>query len=87
MPRLACLLPAEGRKQARCLCMMNFTELPSVPPGRLAPFTDQLRLAVATYLAWFKGSPPRLLSSPLKPSPRLTAPVPGRRPKVPASEG
>jgi hypothetical protein len=45
--------------------MMNFTELPSVPPDRLAPFTDQLRLAVATYLAWFKGSPPRLLSSPL----------------------
>jgi hypothetical protein len=44
--------------------MMNLTELPSVPPGRLAPFTDQLRLAVATYLAWIKGSPPRLLSSP-----------------------
>ncbi len=32
------------------------TPVPSVPPDRLAPVTDQLRLAVATYLAWFKGS-------------------------------
>ena len=32
---------------------MTFTELPSDPPG---PFTDQLRLAVAAYLARFKGS-------------------------------
>jgi site-specific recombinase XerD len=36
--------------------MMNFTELPSVPSDRLAPFTDQLRLAVAAYLARFQGS-------------------------------
>jgi site-specific recombinase XerD len=36
--------------------MMNFTELASVPSDRLAPFTDQLRLAVAAYLARFKGS-------------------------------
>ena len=35
--------------------MMNFTELASVPPDP-APFTDQLRLAVAAYLARFKGS-------------------------------
>ena len=34
---------------------MNFTELASVPPDP-APFTDQLRLAVAAYLARFKGS-------------------------------
>jgi integrase/recombinase XerD len=36
--------------------MMNFTELPSVPSNDLVPFTDQLRLAVAAYLARFKGS-------------------------------
>ena len=35
---------------------MTFTELASVPSGPLAPFTDQLRLAVAAYLARFKGS-------------------------------
>ena len=36
--------------------MTNFTELPSVPSDRLVPFTDRLRLAVAAYLARFKGS-------------------------------
>ncbi len=36
--------------------MMTFTELASVPSDPLAPFTDQLRLAVAAYLARFKGS-------------------------------
>ena len=35
--------------------MMTFTELASVPSHPLAPFTDQLRLAVAAYLARFKG--------------------------------
>jgi len=35
--------------------MMNFTELASVPSDRPIPFTDQLRLAVAAYLARFKG--------------------------------
>jgi integrase/recombinase XerD len=35
--------------------MMNFTDLASVPSHPLAPFTDQLRLAVAAYLARFKG--------------------------------
>jgi integrase/recombinase XerD len=45
-----------GRQQAQCLGMTNFTELPSVPSDRLVPFTDQLRLAVAAYLARFKGS-------------------------------
>jgi integrase/recombinase XerD len=41
---------------AQCLGMMTSTELASVPSDRLAPFTDQLRLAVAAYLARFKGS-------------------------------
>jgi integrase/recombinase XerD len=35
--------------------MMNSTELPSVSSDRLVPVTDQLRLAVAAYLARFKG--------------------------------
>lgn len=36
--------------------MMNFTEVPPVSSDRLVPVTDQLRLAVAAYLARFKGS-------------------------------
>ena len=35
---------------------MNFTDLASVPSHPPAPFTDRLRLAVAAYLARFKGS-------------------------------
>jgi integrase/recombinase XerD len=36
--------------------MTNRPELPSVSSDRLVPFTDRLRLAVAGYLARFKGS-------------------------------
>ncbi len=36
--------------------MTNSAELPSVPSAHLVPLTDQLRLAVAAYLARFKGS-------------------------------
>jgi len=36
--------------------MMTFSDLASVPSDPPAPFTDQLRLAVAAYLARFKGS-------------------------------
>jgi integrase/recombinase XerD len=36
--------------------MTNFTQLPFVPSDHLVPFTDPLRLAVAAYLARFKGS-------------------------------
>ena len=36
--------------------MMSFTDLPSVPSDHLVPFTDQLRLAVAAYLARFTGA-------------------------------
>ena len=36
--------------------MMNFSDLASLPSDRLVPVTDQLRLAVAAYLARFKGS-------------------------------
>jgi integrase/recombinase XerD len=40
----------------QCLGMMSSTDLSCVPSDHLAPFTDQLRLAVAAYLARFKGS-------------------------------
>jgi hypothetical protein len=36
--------------------MMTFTSLPSVPPDHMVPFTNQLRLAVAAYLARFKSA-------------------------------
>ena len=36
--------------------MTTFSDLASVPSDPLVPFTDQLRLAVAAYLARFKGS-------------------------------
>jgi len=45
-----------GEEQPQCQIMTNFTDLASVPSDRPAPFTDQLRLAVAAYLARFKGS-------------------------------
>ena len=47
---------AESRCSLQCRGMMTFTELASAPSHPLAPFTDQLRLAVAAYLARFKGS-------------------------------
>ena len=36
--------------------MKTLTELTSAPSDLPAPYTDQLRLAVAAYLARFKGS-------------------------------
>jgi integrase/recombinase XerD len=45
-----------GRMQAQCLGMMTFTELSPVLSDSLVPFTDLLRLAVAAYLARFKGA-------------------------------
>jgi uncharacterized protein YciW len=36
--------------------MMSFTDLAPVPADRPAPFTDQLRLTVAAYLARFTGA-------------------------------
>ena len=36
--------------------MMTFTELAPAPGDPPEPFTDRLRLAVAAYLARFKGS-------------------------------
>ena len=45
-----------GRMQAQCLGMMTSPELSSAPSDRPMVFTEQLRLAVAAYLARFKGS-------------------------------
>src|SRR5215472_9278752 len=42
---------------AQCLGMMTFTDLASVPADPLAPFPDQLRLAVAAYLARSRAPP------------------------------
>ena len=36
--------------------MMNFIDLASIPSDDPAPFADQFRLAVAAYLARFKGA-------------------------------
>ena len=46
--------------------MTNFTQLPSVPSDHLVPFTDQLRLAGAAYLARFKGSSRESTASDLR---------------------
>jgi hypothetical protein len=48
-------LPGAGG-QLQCLSMTDFTELASAPSDPPVPFTDQLRLAVAAYLARFTGS-------------------------------
>jgi hypothetical protein len=56
MPRPARSWLRGGRQQAQYLGMMNFPDLASLPSHRPATLTDQLRLAVAAYLARFKGS-------------------------------
>jgi integrase len=55
LPRLVPFV-ASRPEQAQCLGMMSFPELQSGSSDHLEPFTDQLRLAVAAYLARFKGS-------------------------------
>ena len=44
------------RDPAQCQGMMTFTELAPAASDPPEPFTDRLRLAVAAYLARFKGS-------------------------------
>jgi integrase/recombinase XerD len=56
LPRLVRSRFCGGGMRAQCLGMMTFAELPSVPSDHSVPFTDQLRLAVAAYLARFKGA-------------------------------
>jgi hypothetical protein len=56
--------------------MTTFTQLAPASSDRPEPFTDRLRLAVAAYLARFKGSSRELMQPA---SPRLK---PGRRPAL-----
>ena len=56
MPRPVRFGLCRGGAAGECLVMMTFTSLPSVLSGHPVPFTDQLRLAVAAYLARFKGA-------------------------------
>jgi hypothetical protein len=51
MPRLARL-----RDRAQCRTMMSYNELVPAQASALAPHPDRLRLAVAAYLALFKGT-------------------------------
>ena len=44
------------RVPVQCQDMMTFAELARAASDRPEPFTDRLRLAVAAYLARFKGS-------------------------------
>src|SRR5271165_7309508 len=44
------------RESLQCRGMMTFTELAPAPSDPPEPFSDRLRLAVAAYLARFKGS-------------------------------
>ena len=50
----------------QCEDMVNLTDLASVPSAHLAPFTDRLRLAVAAYLARFKGTSRNCTESDLR---------------------
>ena len=50
----------------QCQRMPNFTDLASVPFDPPGPFTDRLRLAVAAYLARFRGSSRRCTESDLR---------------------
>ena len=45
----------DALKPAQCQDMITLTDLASVPSHPSEPFTDRLRLAVAAYLARFKG--------------------------------
>jgi hypothetical protein len=55
-PRQVRLRKLHGdREPSQCRGMLNLTDLGSVPSAPLAPFADQLRLAVAAYLARFTG--------------------------------
>jgi len=56
MPPGACCQLHNDRESLQRQGMTTFTELAPAPSDPPEPFTDQLRLAVAAYLARFKGS-------------------------------
>src|SRR5260370_42074845 len=72
--------------------MMKYAELASVPSDDPVPFTDQLRLAVAAYLARFKGSSRERTESDLRGflawcAERGLDPLAARRPHWSATSG
>jgi hypothetical protein len=72
--------------------MMNFPDLASFPSDRPATFTDQLRLAVAAYLARFKGSSREHTESDLRSylawcAERGLDPLAARRPHLDCTSG
>jgi integrase/recombinase XerD len=56
MPRLVRFVVRSSEGGSQCVLMTNFTDLASVRCDQPTPLTDQLRLAVAAYLARFQGS-------------------------------
>jgi hypothetical protein len=79
-------------EQSQGLSMMDFTELTSAPSPPLAPFTDQLRLAAAAYLARFKGSSREHTESDLRSylawcAERGLDPLAARRPHLDCTSG
>jgi integrase/recombinase XerD len=55
MPRLGCLRACASGQLAQCRSMMHYNELVLAQPA-LILHADRLRLAVAAYLARFKGT-------------------------------
>lgn len=55
MPHRACLRACKGVQRAQCRRMMHYSELVPAQASALVPLADRLRLAVAAYLARFKG--------------------------------
>jgi len=56
MPRLARSRLRGGPRRAQSLGLINFADLVHLPSDHPAPFTNQLPLAVAAYLARFIGA-------------------------------
>src|SRR6266568_3097072 len=56
MPRRARLRACRGGQGTQCRTMMHYNELVPAQASALVPHADRLRLAVAGYLARFKGT-------------------------------
>jgi len=80
MPRLACLRACASGQLAQCRSMMHYNELVPAQPALLL-HADRLRLAVAAYLARFKGtsrdhSRPAAVGTCCSPTPASTGTAP-----------
>ena len=56
MPRRVCLRTCKGGQRAQCRSMMHYNELVPAQASAPVPHAERLRLAVAAYLARFKGT-------------------------------